>query len=104
MSLFFKKLVQISMVSSRGMLSMSSGMSEETQRHLKSVETRPGIICGSCKVDKNCVDGFPPFKRILSGLETHTYKLEKYLVPILGQLTTNKYTNKELFNFATEIV
>ena len=70
MLLFFEKLVQISMVSSRGILSMSSSMSEETQRHLKSVETRPGIICGSFKVHKNCVDGCPPFKPILSSLET----------------------------------
>ena len=46
-------------------------MSEETQRHLKSVETRPGIICGSFKVHKNCVDGCPPFKPILSSLETY---------------------------------
>ena len=31
----------------------SSSMSEETRKHLKPVGTRPGIMCGSCKVDKN---------------------------------------------------
>ena len=41
---------------------------------------------------------------ILSALRTPTYKLEKYLVPILEPLTKNKYTEKDLFNFATEIV
>ena len=92
------------MVSSRGMLSMSSSMSEETQRHLKPVGTRPGIICGSCKVHRKCVDDCSLFRPILSDLKTHTDKLEKYLVPILGQLNTNKYTVKDLLNFATEIV
>ena len=59
---------------------------------------------GSCKVYKKCVDGYSPFRPILSALQTPTYKLAKYLVPILEALTNNKYTIKESFNFATEIV
>ena len=35
----------------------SKNMSEETQRHPKPVVTRPGIMCGSYKVHKKCVDG-----------------------------------------------
>ena len=79
-------------------------MSEETRKHLKQVGTRPGIMYGSCKVHKKCVDGCPPFRPILSALQTPTYKLAKYLVPILEPLTTNKYTVKDSFKFATEIV
>ena len=45
-----------------------------------------------------------PLRPILSALQTSTYKLAKYLVPILEQLTTNKYTVKDSFNFATEMV
>ena len=82
----------------------SNSMSEETRRHLKSVGTRPGIMYGSYKVHKKCVDGCPPFRPILSVLQTPTYKLAKYLVPILEPLTTNKYTVKDSFTFATEIV
>ena len=78
-------------------------MSEKTRKHLKPVETRPGIMYGSCKVHK-CVDGCPPFRPILSALRTPTYKLAKYLVPILESLPNNKYTVKDSFNFATEIV
>ena len=74
------------------------------QKHLKPVGTRPGIIYGSCKVLKKCVDGCPPFRPILSALQTPTYKFAKYLLPILESLTTNKYTVKDSFNFATEIV
>ena len=39
----------------------SKGMSEETQRHLKPVRTKPGIIYGSCKVHKKCFNGGPSF-------------------------------------------
>ena len=56
------------------------------------------------KVHKKCDDVFPPFKPILSALQTPTYNLVKFLLPILEPLTTNKYTVKGSFNFATEIV
>ena len=79
-------------------------MSEETRRHLKPVGTRPGIMYGSCKVHKKCANGCPPFRPNLSALQTPTYKLAKYLVPILEPLTNNKYAVKDSFNFATEIV
>ena len=70
-------------------------MSEETRRHLKPVGTRPGTMYGSCKVLKKCVNGCPPFRPILFALQTPTYKLAKYLVPILEPLTKNKYTIKD---------
>ena len=59
---------------------------------------------GSCKVHNKYVDGCPPIRPILSALQTPTYKLAKYLGPILEPLTNNKYTVKDSFNFATEIV
>ena len=79
-------------------------MSDETRRHLKPVGTRPGIIYGSGKVHKKCVYGCPPFRSILSTLQTPMYKLAKYLVPIPEPLTKNKYAVKDLFNFSTEFV
>ena len=52
---------------------------------------------GSCKVNRKCVHGCPPFILDLSALQTlTTYKLTKFLVPILEPLTTNKYTTKKL--------
>ena len=50
-----------------------------------------------------CVNGSPFFRAILSPLEAPTYKLPKYLEPILEPLTNNKYIDKDSFNFATEI-
>ena len=53
---------------------------------------------------KKCVDSYPPFRPILSALQTPTHKLAKYLVIILVPLTTNKCTVNYSFSFATEIV
>ena len=69
-------------------------MSEETRRHLKPVGTRPGIMYGSCKAHKKCVDGCSPFTPILSGLQKPAYKLAKYSVPILEPLTITNTQSK----------
>ena len=78
-------------------------MSKEMRKFVKPVGTRPGIIYGNCKVHKQQVDGCPPFRPILSALQTPTYNLNKSLVPILNPLTKNEYTVKDLFQFAEEI-
>ena len=82
----------------------SKGMTEITTKSLKAVGTRPGIIYGSCKVHKASVGNCPPFRPILSALNTPTYKLAKFLVSILKPLTTSKFTVKDSFHFAEEIV
>ena len=64
--------------------------------------TRPGMIYGFCKVHKKFGDHWPPFRPIFSALQTPTHKVAKYLVPNLEPVTTNKYTVKDSFNFATE--
>ena len=79
-------------------------MSEETRRHLKPVGTRPGTMYGSWKVHKKCADGCTLFRPISSALQTPTYKIAKYLLPILEPWTNNKYTVKDSFKFATETV
>ena len=82
----------------------SNSISEETRRSLKPVGTRPGIMYGLCKVHKDIIDNCPPFRPILSAINTPTYKLAKFLVPILKSLTSNEYTIKDSFAFAKEIV
>ena len=81
----------------------SNTISKKTQRHLKPVGTRPGIMSGSWKGHKKCFDGCPPFWPILSALQTPTYKFAKFIVSSLEPLTTNKYAVKDSLNFATEI-
>ena len=78
-------------------------MSKEMCKFVKPVGTRPGTMYGNCKVHKQQVDGCPPFRPILSALQTPTYNLAKFLVPILNPLTKNEYTVKDSFQFAEEI-
>ena len=52
----FKKLVD------------SNSTSKEMRKFLKPVGTRLGIMYGNCKVHKQQVDGFSPFRPILSAL------------------------------------
>ena len=58
---------------------------------------------GNCKVHKQRVDGCPPFRPILSALQTPTHNLAKFLVSILNPLTKNKYRVKDSFQFTEEI-
>ena len=81
----------------------SNSMSKEMSKFVKPVGTRPGIMYGNCKWHKQQVDGCPPFRSFLSALQTPTYNLAKFLVPIVNPLTKNEYTVKDLFQFAEEI-
>ena len=77
-------------------LVVSKSILEETRGSLKPVETetRPGIMYRLCKVHKD-IDNCPPFRPILPAINTHTYKLAKFLVPVLKSLTSNEYAVKE---------
>ena len=82
----------------------SNSMTDKTVKSLKPIRTRPGVMYGSCKVHKASVENCPPFRLIWSALNTPTYKLAKFLVPILKPLTTNEFAVKDSFYFAEEIV
>ena len=58
---------------------------------------------GLDKVHKIVTDGLPSFRPILSPTVTLTYKLAKFLVPILEPLTINEYIIKDSFTFAEEL-
>ena len=72
-------------------------------KSVKPVGTRPGIMCGNFRVHKQQVDGCPTFRPILSALQTPTYNLAKFIVPILNPLAKNEYTVKDSFQHADEI-
>ena len=82
----------------------SNSISEEKSRYLKPVGTRPCVMYGLCKVHRDIIDNCPPFRPTLSAINTPTYRSAKFLVPILESLTSNKYTIKDSFAFAEEIV
>ena len=62
-----------------------------------------------CKVHKEIINNCPPSGPILSAINTPTYNLAKFLVPILKSLTSNfkifnEYTVKDSFTFSEETV
>ena len=59
---------------------------------------------GSCKKNKASVENCPQFRPILSALNTPTYKLRKFLVPILKPWTNEFTVKKDSFHFADKIV
>ena len=58
---------------------------------------------GSAKVYKIVTDGLPSFRPIASAISTPTYKLAKFLTPMLEPLTTSEYTIKDSFTFTEEL-
>ena len=66
--------------------------------------SRPGILYGSAKIQKPITDNCPSFRPILSAIDTPTYNLAKFLVPILWPLNVNEFTVHDSFSFAEEVV
>ena len=78
-------------------------ISIEQYKDLSLCGSWPGTMYGSAKVHKIVTDGLPSFRLILSAIGTPTYKLAKFIVPMLEYRTTNEYTIKESFTFAEEL-
>ena len=72
---------------------------------LKPCGSYPGVLYGLCKVHKGIKPGdeSPPFRPILSAINTPSYKIAKYLVPLLSSLTKNKFVSKDSFEFAKNV-
>ena len=66
--------------------------------------SQPGILYGSAKIHKALINNIPKFRPILSAINTPSYNIAKFLVPILSTLTMNEYTVKDSFGFAKDIV
>ena len=75
----------------------------EQYKDLNRTVSRPVIIYGLAKVHKIVTDALLFFRPILSAMGTPTYKLAKFLAPMLESLTTSGYTTKDFFTFAEEL-
>ena len=79
-------------------------ISEIDKKNMSPKGSAPGILYGNCKVHKEVSEGgVPPLRPILSALDTPSYRLAKYLVPILSPLTSNEHVTKDSFTFAANI-
>ena len=81
-------------------LEKSRSLSTKQYKKIKAVGSKPGILYGLCKVQKTITDVCPPFRPILSAIESPSYKLAKFLVPKLSSITFNEFTAKDSFAFA----
>lgn len=75
----------------------------EQYRHLSPLGSRSEIINGLAKVKKFVTDNVPSVPLSFSAISTPTYKLTKFLVPLLGLLRTNEYTIKDSSTIAGEL-
>ena len=55
------------------------------------------------KVHKQVADQCPSLQPIFSAINKPSYKLAKFLVPLLTPLTSNHFTLKDSFSFAEEV-
>ena len=78
-------------------------LSKEDISRLKPHGSQPGILYGLSKVHKTVVGGIPPLRPILSAINTPSYRLAKFFVPILSELTKNEFVLKDSFSFSQEI-
>ena len=77
-----------------------SGIIDDSIFHsIYSSGSKPGILYGLPKVHKEGC----PLRPILSAIDTHNYKLAKFLVPIINPITESEYTVKDSFSFVKEI-
>ena len=85
------------------MLGKKGVLDAQEVKSLKPHGSQPGILYGLCKVHKVVKGGIPPFRPILSAINTPSYRLAKFFVPILSELTKNEYVLKDSFAFASDI-
>ena len=81
----------------------NGALSEAVYRHLNPTGTQPSVLYGLAKVHKALVNNIPKLRPILSAVNTPTYGLSQYLNSIMKPFTTNEYTTRDSFSFATDI-
>ena len=81
-----------------------NAISEDTYNKIRPVGSKLRTLCGSAKVHKPSKIGLSPFRSILSAIGTPTYKLAKFLVLVLSDITQNEFTVKGSFTFVDEIL
>ena len=77
-------------------------ITEYTYNKLNLTGTQPSVLYGFSKIHKAIVNGIPKLRPILSAINSPTYKLSQHLNNILKPYTSNEYTAKDSFSFATE--
>ena len=73
-------------------------------KKIKPRGSRFGILYDLCKIYKSLIDNCCPLRPILSAIKAQSYNIAKHLDQILEPITTNKFTIKNSFEFAKELI
>ena len=84
-------------------LKKSSILSENVFRSLLSTGTAPGILYGLPKIHKPDFSTKFQFRPIFAAYNCPSFKIAKYLVPILSPLTTNDFTLENSYAFVNAL-
>ena len=84
-------------------LENESKISEKEHELIDPRGSRPSVLYGSSKSQKPVINNCPKVRPILSTIGTPTYKLAKFLVPILSPLTSNEFSVHDSFTFADKV-
>ena len=79
-------------------------MSEDTYKALYASGTAPGILYGLPKIHKKDFGSKFQFRPIFAAYNTPSFKLAKFLVPILNPFTNSANTVSNSFCFAKDII
>ena len=78
-------------------------ITDKEYKRLSPTGSQPGVSYGCSKIHTQLVGNCPPFRPILSSINTPNYTLPKFLVPILNDITANEFSIKDSFSFVNEI-
>ena len=81
----------------------SSALSPETYTKLHTSGSCPGILYGLPKIHKSDFASKFQFRPIFAAYNTPSFKLAKFLVPVLNCLTTNQYTVDNSYTFVDRL-
>ena len=79
-------------------------MSDDTYKKLFVSGSGPGILYCELKVHRNNFSTQFLFQPIFAAYKSASYKIFKFLVPILTPLTTNQYTIDNSYSFVKDIL
>ena len=85
-------------------LNDSQVISDTEYRKLKPGDSRLGILYVFCKIYKSLIDNCPPFRPNFLAIKTPSYNIAKHLARILEPIATDKFTIKNSFEFAKEVI
>ena len=79
-------------------------ITDQVYKQLYVSGSSPGILYGLPKIHKPNFSTAFPFRPIFAAYNTASYKLAKFLVPVLAPLTTNEYTTDNSYSFVQNLL